>query len=196
MPKTQLKRGAAVRSNRIVGRLTARVIAAARRSAYEITKAHDGDESNIADENDLVEAVEALSHCTQDEWDDAVKKWRDDKHLRVGRFGSGLEAQNDNLTDVVTEQDKGRCAPAPCSATYNFKNHPQTPEELRAKAEALWQLLDDISTAFDMYKPTMAGFERRVWHLCEQRSNQFQSDGHKLYATQSPNDKLSHGAVE
>jgi hypothetical protein len=36
-----------------------------------------------------------MSHCTQDEWDDAVNKWRDDKHLRVGRFGSGLEAQNE-----------------------------------------------------------------------------------------------------
>ena len=40
--------------------LTARVVAAARRSAAAITKAHDGDESNIDDENALVAAVEAL----------------------------------------------------------------------------------------------------------------------------------------
>ena len=40
--------------------LTARVVVAARRSAAMITKAHDGDESNIDDENALVAAVEAL----------------------------------------------------------------------------------------------------------------------------------------
>lgn len=72
---------------------------------------------------------------------------------------------------------------APCSATYNFKDHPQTPEQLREKSEALWQLLDDISTAFDMAKPKLEWFERYVWGKCEQRSQYFQSDGYKLYAT-------------
>ena len=40
--------------------LTARVVVAARKSAAMITKAHDGDESNIPDENELIAAVEAL----------------------------------------------------------------------------------------------------------------------------------------
>lgn len=44
----------------LVGRLTARVVSAARRTAAEIVKSHRGGESNIDDENELVEAVEAL----------------------------------------------------------------------------------------------------------------------------------------
>ena len=45
--------------------LTSRVVAAARQSAAAILKAHDGDESNIPDENALVEAVEALDRHSE-----------------------------------------------------------------------------------------------------------------------------------
>lgn len=79
--------------------------------------------------------------------------------------------------------------PTPVSAKYNFTDHPQTPEQLREKAEALWQLLDDISTAFDMAKPEMEWFERYVWNKCERRSQYFESDGYRLYATDKPNMK-------
>ena len=41
--------------------LISRVVTAARRTANLITLAHGGDESNIADENALVAAVEALN---------------------------------------------------------------------------------------------------------------------------------------
>jgi len=58
--KTQTEPAPPVRSTDRVRRLELRVIAAARHSAKEITRAHRGDESNIADENRLVEAVEAL----------------------------------------------------------------------------------------------------------------------------------------
>jgi hypothetical protein len=60
MTNTKRKPQTPVRSTRLVRRLEVGVIAAARRSAREITRAHRGDESNIADENKLVEAVEAL----------------------------------------------------------------------------------------------------------------------------------------
>lgn len=84
----------------------------------------------------------------------------------------------------AAEHAKGSTEACP---TMTTTDHPQTPEQLRVKAETLWQLLDDISTAFDMHKPKMEGFERYVWFKCEQRSKQFQSDGYKLYATESPN---------
>lgn len=88
------------------------------------------------------------------------------------------------MNQEATSGEAGRgLGAAPCSATYNFKDHPQTTEQLREKAEALWQLLDDISTAFDMAKPKLEWFEKYVWGKCEQRSKHFQSDGYKLYAT-------------
>jgi hypothetical protein len=56
-----------------------------------------------------------------------------------------------------------------------------TADEWRGKAESLWQMLDDISTYFDMFKPDMEPFERRVWKRCEERHNELTSDGYKLY---------------
>lgn len=51
--------------------------------------------------------------------------------------------------------------------------------------EALWSLLDDISTAFDMFHPEMQGFEKYVSSKCEEREQYLQSfDGHTLTRTQ------------
>ena len=47
-------------------------------------------------------------------------------------------------------------------------------------AEKLWNLLDDIDTALDMYKPEMEGFEKYVSKKCQERHNLITSDGYKL----------------
>lgn len=48
-------------------------------------------------------------------------------------------------------------------------------------AEALWQLLDNISTAGDMAKGDDAAFRRMADGFCEQRGKYLESDGYKLY---------------
>lgn len=48
-------------------------------------------------------------------------------------------------------------------------------------AESLWGLLDDISTAIDMYHPVVEGFETYVQKKVEERSKYLVSDGYKLY---------------
>ncbi len=59
-----------------------------------------------------------------------------------------------------------------------------TPERMREKAEALWQMLDDISTAGDMFKPDLNDpFVKYVLAQCEERSNEFTSDGYELFVT-------------
>ena len=55
--------------------------------------------------------------------------------------------------------------------------HEMTPSEI---AEHLWQLLDDISTAFDIYKPKMESFEIYVNRKCEERSKYLSSDGYNI----------------
>jgi hypothetical protein len=104
----------------------------------------------------------------------------------AAKFQNMLRSQ-ETARDVVTAEGNGRCDPSPCSATHHLTDHPQTPAQLRAKAEALWQALDDISTAFDMFRPEMCAFAKHVQSQCEKRSKHFQSDGYKLYATAAPN---------
>ncbi len=59
-----------------------------------------------------------------------------------------------------------------------------TPERMREKAEALWQMLDDISTAGDMFKPDLSDpFVKYVLAQCEERGKEFVSDGYDLFAT-------------
>lgn len=55
--------------------------------------------------------------------------------------------------------------------------------DMRKMAEDLWKLLDDISTALDMFKPEIQGFEKAVIVLCRERHKYFSSDGYKLYMT-------------
>ena len=56
-----------------------------------------------------------------------------------------------------------------------------TLEEWRKKAEKLWELLDDIDTYFDMVKPEMEVFERKVLAKCNLRHRELKSDGYELY---------------
>lgn len=51
----------------------------------------------------------------------------------------------------------------------------------REVAEKLWELLDDISTASDVYKPEQNGFYEHVMKKADERNKYFDSDGYKLY---------------
>ncbi len=64
-----------------------------------------------------------------------------------------------------------------------FINYEPTLEDWKLKAEKLWELLDDIDTYFDMFKPDMEAFERRVEDKCQQRHKHLASDGWHLYPT-------------
>ncbi len=58
-------------------------------------------------------------------------------------------------------------------------------EKLRAIAEKLWSLLDDIDTASDRFKPSdFAGyckFSGYAMKKAEDRVNHLESDGYRLY---------------
>lgn len=59
-----------------------------------------------------------------------------------------------------------------------------SPERMREKAEALWSLLDDISTGGDIFKPDLSDpFVKYVLEICERRSDHFNGDGYTLYVT-------------
>jgi len=67
-------------------------------------------------------------------------------------------------------------------------------EQLRNIAEKLWQLLDDIDTAGDIFKPTedrpksAMNFFRYSLRKCEERGKELESDGYTLFL---PNRGLS-----
>lgn len=58
-------------------------------------------------------------------------------------------------------------------------------EKLRAIAEKLWSLLDDIDTASDLFKPGDEAGYRRFYEYAmskvEERGKQLESDGYHLY---------------
>ena len=56
-------------------------------------------------------------------------------------------------------------------------------ERMREKAEALWAILDDISSAGDIFKPGMSPFATYVLRRCEEKNIHFESDGYKLFVT-------------
>jgi hypothetical protein len=56
------------------------------------------------------------------------------------------------------------------------------PVIITKREEALWDLLDEIDTAFDTYRPPMEAFERYVQKKVEARHLILRSDGYKLYA--------------
>lgn len=65
-----------------------------------------------------------------------------------------------------------------------MQNAEVSAERMREKAEALWCLLDDISTAGDMFKPDLRSpFVAYVLRKCEERGQHFESDGYKLFVT-------------
>lgn len=49
------------------------------------------------------------------------------------------------------------------------------------RAEVLWQLLDDIDTASDMFKDDYEGFAKYTWKKQQERYKILTSDGHRLY---------------
>jgi hypothetical protein len=66
--------------------------------------------------------------------------------------------------------------------TLTLKDCAVSPERMREHAEALWGMLDDISTAGDAFKPNLDDpFVRFVLRKCEEKNAHFQSDGYKLY---------------
>jgi len=50
----------------------------------------------------------------------------------------------------------------------------------REVAEKLWELLDDIDNAIDVFKPNMIGFEGYVANMVAKRKDYITSDGHNL----------------
>ena len=70
------------------------------------------------------------------------------------------------------------------SSDRDMKDEQITQGRLRVKAEALWGLLDDISTAGDMFKPDLNDpFVKYVLSHCEEKNKHFESDGYNLYVT-------------
>ena len=66
-----------------------------------------------------------------------------------------------------------------------MKNADITEERMREKAESLWSMLDDISTAMDMFKPDLDDpFVKYVLLRCKARGKEFQSDGYNLFVTE------------
>jgi len=58
---------------------------------------------------------------------------------------------------------------------------PTMPEEITGREEALWQLLDDIDTGLDMFKPELTPYVRYVQRKVHLRFEQLTSDGYDLY---------------
>jgi hypothetical protein len=51
----------------------------------------------------------------------------------------------------------------------------------RGEAERLWCLLDDISTAGDMFKPPIDSHFKYINRKCDERDGEITSDGYKLF---------------
>ena len=49
------------------------------------------------------------------------------------------------------------------------------------REKKLWDLLDDIDTAFDGFRPEMQAFENYVQRKVEERHRILVSDGHNLF---------------
>jgi len=65
-----------------------------------------------------------------------------------------------------------------------FKAVAATADEWRAKAEALWALLDDISTCGDIHKPEINPYFKHVNKICEDRGRYMTSDGYYIINTE------------
>jgi hypothetical protein len=70
------------------------------------------------------------------------------------------------------------------SDSLAMRDEDVTQGRLRVKAEELWAMLDDISTAGDAFKPDLNDpFVKYVLRKCEERNKHFQSDGYILFVT-------------
>ena len=54
-------------------------------------------------------------------------------------------------------------------------------EQVKSDLLTLWGLLDDISTAGDMFKPEISPYFKYVNITCEQRSTVATSDGYEVF---------------
>jgi hypothetical protein len=52
---------------------------------------------------------------------------------------------------------------------------------LRGTARELASIIDDIDTAFDIFKPEEKSFEKYVWMKIKEARKYFTSDGYELY---------------
>lgn len=67
------------------------------------------------------------------------------------------------------------------NSSYDIKHELKRIKHKDDQIAFLWKLLDDISTAGDIYKPEIDGYFKMVNMLCELRSKVANSpDGHSL----------------
>jgi len=64
-----------------------------------------------------------------------------------------------------------------------LKEKSATLEQWKAKAEFLWQLLDDIDTAGDMFKPEITSYFKYINNKAAFRFQAMESDGYKIINT-------------
>lgn len=93
-----------------------------------------------------------------------------------------IEALEDLAADnVYTKNASGEISPSPPGAPLKQEIAP----ELEKIAEKLWDLLDDIDTASDMFKPKdligYQAFYRYVMKKAEKRHELLFSDGYELF---------------
>ena len=81
---------------------------------------------------------------------------------------------------MMSEDTKGAVLGRNKSGFENVKEKPATLEEWKEKAETLWQLLDDIDTYGDMYKPEINRYFKAVNKKASERHKILYSDGYKL----------------
>jgi hypothetical protein len=69
----------------------------------------------------------------------------------------------------------------------NNEDKDMTAEKWKQIAIKLWELLDDISTASDMFKPEMNSFYNYTMKKTEERGKYMESsDGYNLYPLKQP----------
>lgn len=69
--------------------------------------------------------------------------------------------------------------------------------EEREIAEKLWQLLDDIDTATDMFKPNNNDpFVKYVYKKVSERFDHLSSDGYNLYTKEEFRDKKINDVID
>lgn len=75
------------------------------------------------------------------------------------------------------------CFNADCGCSKDLIEKPATLEEWKAKAEALWALLDDIDTAGDIFKPEITAYFKYVNRKAAERFKEMKSDGYRIINT-------------
>ena len=75
-------------------------------------------------------------------------------------------------------------ANVPNTAPFDFSGLKEVSRDsLEAK---LYQIIDDIDTASDMYKPDIGGYEKYVFKKIHEAHKYITSDGYKLYYLEQP----------